>query len=213
MTDERLSIVDMFKIGVGPSSSHTLGPWRAAQQCLSRWSTSPGLEGLRAIEVHLYGSLAKTGRGHGTDIAVVAGLLGADPEVCDMADVQTRVQQALSEHAMTLPSGHRVALDVHFHHAESLPQHPNGLRFDGHWTDDRQEQLTCYSIGGGFVAWEADDRRQRSTVRLPFPIDTADDLLRWCRDSGLAISDVVLANEAAWRPEVETRAFIGRVWQ
>ena len=77
MSDERLSIVDMFKIGVGPSSSHTLGPWRAAQQCVARWATFPGLAGLIAVEAHLYGSLAKTGRGHGTDIAVIAGLLAA----------------------------------------------------------------------------------------------------------------------------------------
>ena len=90
MTDERLSIVDIFKIGVGPSSSHTLGPWRAAQQCLGRWAVFPGLAGLSAIDVHLYGSLAKTGRGHGTDIAVIGGVMGADPEVCDMRDVQVR---------------------------------------------------------------------------------------------------------------------------
>jgi L-serine dehydratase len=213
MTDERLSIVDIFKIGVGPSSSHTLGPWRAAQQCVARWTAAPGLQGLTSIDAHLYGSLAKTGRGHGTDVAVIAGLLGEDPEVCDMADVQVRVQQALAEHALTLSSGDRVGLHVHFHHAESLPAHPNGLRFEGRWSDGRQVGVTCYSIGGGFVAWDSDDQQERSSVRLPFPIDTAADLLRWCNETGLPISDVVLANEAAWRPEVETRAFIGRVWQ
>ncbi|MGI8671770.1 MAG: serine dehydratase beta chain, partial [Luteitalea sp.] len=83
MGEQRLSVVDIFKIGVGPSSSHTLGPWRAAQQCLARWTSSPGVAGLERIEVHLYGSLAKTGRGHGTDVAVIAGLIGADPETGD----------------------------------------------------------------------------------------------------------------------------------
>src|SRR5918993_3297601 len=166
MTDERLSIVDMFKIGVGPSSSHTLGPWRAAQQCLSRWSTSPGLEGLRAIEVHLYGSLAKTGRGHGTDIAVIAGLLGADPEVCDMTDVHARVQRAVTDQAITLPTGARVGLQVNFHLRESLPGHPNGLRFEGRWANGGHDVLTCFSIGGGFVVWEADEGRARTEVTL-----------------------------------------------
>jgi L-serine dehydratase len=213
MTDERLSIVDMFKIGVGPSSSHTLGPWRAAQQCVARWSTFPGLAGLAAIEAHLYGSLAKTGRGHGTDIAVIAGLLGADPESCDMHDVHARAQRALDEHAITLPGGVSVALHVRFHMGESLPAHPNGLRFEGRWADQHEEAETCFSIGGGFVKWESDEGQQRSGVTLPFPIDTADDLLRWCRESGLPISGVVLANEAAWRPEPATRAFVGRVWQ
>ena len=213
MTDERLSIVDIFKIGVGPSSSHTLGPWRAAQQCVARWSSSPGLSGLTTIDVHLYGSLAKTGRGHGTDIAILAGLLGADPEVCDMTDVHARTQRALDDHAITLSSGGRVGLHVHFHTQESLPAHPNGLRFEGHWTGGRVEEATCFSIGGGFVKWEADDGPQRGSVTLPFPIDTADDLLRWCREAGLSISSVVLANEAAWRPEAATRAFVGRIWQ
>ena len=213
MTDERLSIVDIFKIGVGPSSSHTLGPWRAAQQCLRRWASSPGLAGLTAIDVHLFGSLAKTGRGHGTDIAVVAGLLGADPEVCDMADVHVRVQQALGDETIALPDDTRVGLRVHFHTHESLAAHPNGLRFEGRWADDRREQLTCYSIGGGFVAWESDGGAPRAAVTLPFPVDTAADLLRWCRETGRSIPEIVLANEAAWRPQAETYAFIGRVWQ
>jgi L-serine dehydratase len=213
MTDERLSIIDIFKIGVGPSSSHTLGPWRAAQQCVARWATLPGLAGLARIDAHLFGSLAKTGRGHGTDIAVIAGLLGADPEVCDMTDVHARAQQALHEHAIALPGGASVELHVQFHMNESLPSHPNGLRFEGRWADGRHETLTCFSIGGGFVKWESDDGLPRGSVTLPYPIDTADDLLRWCRDTGLSISGVVLANEAAWRPESETRAFVGRVWQ
>jgi L-serine dehydratase len=187
MTDERLSIVDMFKIGVGPSSSHTLGPWRAAQQCLARWSTSPGLDGLRAIEVHLYGSLAKTGRGHGTDVAVIAGLLGADPEVCDMTDVHARAQRALTEQAICLPTGARVGLQVNFHLRESLPAHPNGLRFEGRWDDDGHDVLTCFSIGGGFVVWESDEGKAKSNVTLPFPIDRAEDLLRWCGETGLSV--------------------------
>jgi L-serine dehydratase len=213
MTDERLSIVDIFKIGVGPSSSHTLGPWRAAQQSLARWGEAPGLAGLRAIEVHLYGSLAKTGRGHGTDIAVIAGLLGADPETCDMTDVQTQAHQALAEHAITLADGAHIGLQVHFHTRESLPTHPNGMRFEAHWADGQQDAITCFSVGGGFVAWESDPRPPRAGATLPFPIDTAEDLLRWCRDADLSVADVVLANEAAWRPEAETRAFIARVWQ
>ncbi len=213
MVEERLSIVDIFKIGVGPSSSHTLGPWRAAQQCLARWDVSPGLDGLRAIDAHLYGSLAKTGHGHGTDVAIVAGLLGADPETCDMVDVHADVQRALSGEAIGLPGGQRAELHVHFHDQETLPAHPNGLRFEGRWADGCGETLTCYSVGGGFVAWEDGEGPARPAVTLPFPVDTAADLLRWCAQSGLSVSDIVLANEAAWRPEAETREFIARAWQ
>src|SRR5688572_14075540 len=154
MIDERLSIVDMFKIGVGPSSSHTLGPWRAAQQCLARWRDDIGLDRLTGIAVHLYGSLAKTGRGHGTDISVVAGLLGADPETCDMAQVQAAVQTALASGRLPLPAdalkaspdpGRACAVEVHFHRTEALPAHPNGLRFDATMDDGRTERVTCYS--------------------------------------------------------------------
>jgi L-serine dehydratase len=213
MTDERLSIVDIFKIGVGPSSSHTLGPWRAAQQCLAQWRQSPGLDGLEAIVVGLFGSLAKTGRGHGTDIAVVAGLLGADPETCDMSRVQPQVQGALDTHVVTLPGGQDVRLEVRFHPHEALPAHPNGLRFDGRWSGGRHASLTCYSIGGGFVRWEEGDGQTRSRVTLPYPIDTAEDLLRGCGQSALPVSGLVRANERAWRSDRETDAFIARVWQ
>ncbi|WP_239493490.1 L-serine ammonia-lyase, iron-sulfur-dependent, subunit alpha [Luteitalea sp. TBR-22] len=212
MTDERLSIVDMFKIGVGPSSSHTLGPWRAAQQCVAAWGASPGLDGLRRIDVHLFGSLAKTGRGHGTDVAVVAGLIGADPETCEMTEVHGRVTRALAEAAVALPGHDVVALQVHFHTHEVLPQHPNGLRFSGVWSGDTVRERTCFSVGGGFVVWEDDRGQSRETVTLPYPVDTAEDLLRWCGEAGLSVSSVVLANEAAWRPEAETRAFIARIW-
>ena len=212
MADERLSIVDIFKIGVGPSSSHTLGPWRAAQQCLARWRDDAGLDALQAIEVHLFGSLAKTGRGHGTDIAVIAGLLGADPETCDMAEVQAAVSQVLT--SKRLPIGERVIVgcDVIFHPHEALPQHPNGLQFHGQWHDGRREVATCFSVGGGFVVWEGSDQSSRSTVTLPFPIDTADDVLRWCEQTGQSVSHVVRANEASWRPDADTNVFIARIW-
>ncbi len=213
MADERLSIVDIFKIGVGPSSSHTLGPWRAAEQCMARWAAEPGLAGIDAIEVHLYGSLAKTGRGHGTDIAVVAGLLGADPETCDMVDVQARVRLALEARTLTLATGDTASLDVVFHERESLPEHPNGMRFVSQWADGSRDEIVCFSIGGGFVAWQGRDGASGSRVSLPFPIDTAEDLLRWCETTGGSIADVVLQNEAVWRPRAETDAFTARVWR
>ncbi len=213
MTDERLSIVDIFKVGVGPSSSHTLGPWRAAQQCLRQWSEVPGLDGLEAVVVHLFGSLAKTGRGHGTDIAVIAGLLGADPETCEMTEVQAHVQDALGTHSVQLADGPRVRLDVRFHATETLPAHPNGLRFEGSWADGRRHVLTCYSTGGGFVVWEGAERQSGPTVRLPYPIDTAADVLRWCAHTTMSVSELVRANERAWRSDEETDAYLARIWR
>ncbi len=213
MTDERLSIVDIFKIGVGPSSSHTLGPWRAAQQCLSRWRETQGLDGLDTVAVHLFGSLAKTGRGHGTDVAVVAGLLGADPETCDMSDVQSRVGVALAERTVQLPRGPRVGMEVVFHPAEALPAHPNGLRFEASWCDGRRDARTCYSTGGGFVTWHDEEGPGGPPPRLPYPIDTAADVLRWCGEERLSVSALVRANERAWRSDEETDAYVDRAWQ
>jgi L-serine dehydratase len=163
--------------------------------------------------VHLFGSLAKTGRGHGTDIAVVAGLLDADPETCDMSRVRAQVQAALETHTLPLPGGATAQLDVQFHAGEALQAHPNGLRFEGAWSDGRHTSLTCYSIGGGFVRWEDADGQARDRVELPYPVDTAEDLLRGCGESGLPVSGLVRANERAWRSDSETDAFIARIWQ
>lgn len=212
---ERLSVFDIFKIGIGPSSSHTLGPWRAAQRFVERLRGRAELDRVVAIRVRLHGSLAKTGRGHGTDVAVQAGLLGADPVTCDMAALWSALASVAS--AGRLPLGSReVAFapgrDIEFH-ADLLPGHPNGLTFAATLEPAAVVERTYYSVGGGFVVGEDEEVGGAAAVTLPFPIDTADHLERWCEETGWPIWRVVEENERCWRPDGDTRAGLLDCWR
>ena len=206
----------MFKIGVGPSSSHTLGPWRAAQRFTDSLVARHGLGGLRRVTVMLYGSLAKTGKGHGTDIAIQLGLAGEDPVTFDPANIDTAIAEIQTQKQLNIRGTQRIAFDpavnIAFLYAETLPYHPNAMTFTAEWTDGFQMAETWYSIGGGFVKKEGEETSAGSSVQLPFPIDTNNDLLHWCRKTGLPISEVVMENEAAWRSEAETRTGVQRIW-
>jgi L-serine dehydratase len=133
MKEERISVFDIFKIGIGPSSSHTLGPWRAAQQFLKSLQSRVELERVISVKVHLYGSLAKTGKGHGTDIAVILGLSGYDPVTIETADIDRILSEISSSESILLHGEMKLTFspkkDVLFHFTESLPFHPNGLTF------------------------------------------------------------------------------------
>ena len=216
MPHESISVKDIFKIGIGPSSSHTLGPWRAAQRFTDSIRARNGLAGLQHVSVLLYGSLAKTGRGHGTDIAIQLGLAGEDPVTFDTGMIDTTIQTIRLTQKLTIRGEQTVLFDpdtdISFLYSETLPYHPNAMTFLAGWEDGREMAETWYSIGGGFVKKEGEEMEATASVQLPFPIDTAADLLHWCRKTGLAISEVVLENEAAWRPEEETRRDIRRIW-
>jgi L-serine dehydratase len=214
---ECISVFDMFKIGVGPSSSHTLGPWRAAQRFTASIEDRYGLPGIRSVKVLLYGSLAKTGKGHGTDIAIQLGLAGEDPVTFDTGMIETAVLTISTDKKLNLRGRQPVPFDpttdISFLYSETLPYHPNAMTFLAEWEDGRQLAETWYSIGGGFVKKEGGETGIGSSVQLPFPIDTSADLLHWCRKTGLTISEVVMENEAAWRPEEETRQGVAKLWK
>ena len=216
MAHEAISVFDMFKIGIGPSSSHTLGPWRAAQRFTEALRAQGRLEAVSGLRVLLYGSLAKTGKGHGTDVAVLLGLAGEDPVTVPVASLDEKIAQIGSERRLTLggsfPISFDPATDIGFLMTESLPFHPNALSFLATFADASALSDTYYSIGGGFVVKEGESQG-KSAVQLPFPINTADDLLHWCRKTGLAINEVVAENESAWRPEADTRAGVLRIWK
>ena len=217
MPHEAISVFDMFKIGVGPSSSHTLGPWRAAQRFCESLFLSGQLPSVTAIRIFLYGSLAKTGRGHGTDIAVMLGLCGDDPVTFDVNKITPKINDIQSMRKLILHGLHEIDFDpredIEFLAAESLPFHPNGLTFLASLQGGDDIAQTYYSIGGGFVIREGDTNGAGSNVQLPFPIDKADDLLHWCRKTGLSISEVVMENESSWRSESETRKGVLKIWQ
>jgi len=213
---ESISVFDIFKIGVGPSSSHTLGPWRAAQRFLDSLRKNGKLEDVVSVRVLLYGSLAKTGKGHGTDIAVQMGLAGEDPVTIDVDTLEPKINDIASMKRMVLGKKHEINFDpredIDFLITESLPFHPNGLSFLATKKNNEQIAETFYSVGGGFVVKEGESEQSSSGVQLPFPIDTSEELLHWCRKTGLGVFEVVLENEGAWRSEAETKNGLLRIW-
>lgn len=215
MKREAISVFDIFKIGVGPSSSHTLGPWRAALR-FNETVSAKGWEQVQQVKVLLYGSLAKTGKGHGTDIAVILGLCGEDPVTFDVNAITDKIQQISTEKKMRYAGRVDIdfdpAIDVAFLMQESLPFHPNAVTFLCTYKDGTQIAETYYSIGGGFVVKEGEENNTGNVVELPFPIEKADDLLHWCRKTGLSISEVVMENEISWQQETEVRKGVLRLW-
>ncbi|RVU01925.1 L-serine ammonia-lyase [Mucilaginibacter limnophilus] len=209
MQREQISVFDMFKIGVGPSSSHTLGPWRAAQQFVQWLKQQQLLPLVSQVKILLYGSLAKTGKGHGTDIAILLGLSGADPVTFEVDKIDSKVDDIIVSKKLELNSEAPVSFyfddDLLFLFNESLPYHPNAVTFQAFLSTGKAVSATYYSIGGGFVVKEGEEKGTKTEVDLPFPIDTAGDLLHWCMKTGLKISEVVLENELAWRSEQDTR--------
>ena len=217
MTEERISVFDIFKIGIGPSSSHTLGPWRAAQQFLKKLDSTVGLQNIKHVKVLLYGSLAKTGKGHGTDIAVILGLSGYDPVTIDTTDIDRILAEIASNETILLQGEMKITFapksDVVFLMKESLPFHPNGLTFIAAFGELEEIKETYYSIGGGFVVQEdSQDSRQAVKSILPYPIDYAADLLKWHRMTGKAIWEIVLENEKTWRDEIVIRKELMNIW-
>ncbi len=217
MSHEAISVLDIFKIGVGPSSSHTLGPWRAALQFLQTLTQRDHITHVKSLRVLLYGSLAKTGRGHGTDVAVQLGLCGEDPVHFDVYQIDARIQDIRQMRRLVLSGVHEIEFipeeDIEFMMEESLPFHPNAMSFLYELNNGESWCETYYSVGGGFVVKEGEHDLKTTSVDLPFPIDQASDLTHWCIKTGLTIPEVVMENELAWRPEAETRKIILQIWK
>ncbi len=211
-----ISAFDIFKIGVGPSSSHTLGPWRAAQRAVQRWQDLGVFDSITGVEVDLYGSLAKTGRGHMTDMAVMLGLSNEDPVTCDTATLPARVEAIRRSRALALGGRRTVpfdsAADLRFNSRVSLPQHPNALTLTALLADGSRALETYYSVGGGFIVQEGESGEDQSSASLPFPIESAADLLGHCSEQGLTIPQVVWRNELAWRTPEEIHRGLGAIW-
>jgi L-serine dehydratase len=215
-----ISVFNLFTIGIGPSSSHSIGPMRASRQFVDRLRAEGKLAGCAEVEVRLYGSLALTGKGHGTDKAVLLGLEGETPEGIDPDEVEPRVAAIRENAQLKLADGPTVPFveDKHllFLRKESLPQHPNGMRFTARdAVGQTLLEYTCFSIGGGFVVDEIDadaDQVSHDETKLPYPYKTGDDLLRLASETGLSISEMTLANELVWRSEHEIRAGLLERW-
>lgn len=217
--DVALSVFDMFKVGIGPSSSHTVGPMRAALRFVRELEASDKLDVATRVGAELFGSLGATGKGHGSDKAVILGLLGENPESVDIDGIDTRLEQIQSAKRISLLGRHEVDFgprDLIFHKRKSLPGHPNGMRFvvaDEH--GERIHERVYYSVGGGFVVDEAAagaDRIVPDRSQVPHPFASGAELLAQCEDAGVSISTLVLRNEQTWRSEAEVREKLGHIW-
>ncbi|WP_188783482.1 L-serine ammonia-lyase [Nocardioides phosphati] len=215
-----LSAFDLYSVGIGPSSSHTVGPMRAAKLFVDGLAASGRLDDVRRVRAELFGSLGATGHGHGSPKAVVLGLEGEDPATVDTDRAEVRIDEIRTSGQLVLGGTHPVPFavddDLLMHRRKSLPAHPNGMTFAAY--DESGEQIefrTYYSVGGGFVVDEVAtgaDRIVLDETPVKFPFTTGGELLEICEREGLSISDVMLANEQAWRSESEIRAGMLHLW-
>lgn len=214
-----LSVCDLYTIGIGPSSSHTVGPMRAGYRFAQSLRGQDILSSVASVTAELYGSLALTGKGHATDTAVLVGLSGQQPETVDPDAVPDIVSAIAERRLMNLGGEHAIVFDLSsdmvWHFSEVLPGHPNGLRFTA-----RDVGGAClytrdyYSVGGGFVVTDGEDEAALTPGRnvfQPYPYDSADELIAICKGEGLSVAAVMMANEQVWRSESETCAFLDRV--
>ena len=215
-----LSVFDIFKVGIGPSSSHTMGPMRAAHEFVAALKHDGLLQRTCQIAVRLYGSLALTGLGHGTDRAILAGLEGALPETVDPDSIELTLARIRTSGRIRLLGEHEIAFDepmqLLFMQHERLPRHSNGMRFTALAADGgvlREEDY--YSIGGGFIVHgdQAEAAEAHAHPPPPYPFASGDELLAQCREHGLEIFELMLANERAWASDAEVRAKLLKLWQ
>ena len=215
-----ISVFDLFKIGIGPSSSHTVGPMRAANMFVQSLREAGDFDRLRRLHVALYGSLGATGKGHGTDKAVILGLEGEDPETVDTHSIPARLEQVTANGHLRLNGERELTFnateDLTFHRSEVLPFHPNGMTFSAFDAGGAPlMERTYYSIGGGFVLNEAaagEDRIVEDTTVLPLPFASGAEMLARCAEEGISISQVMLKNEQVWRSADEINAGLLNIW-
>ncbi|SEC91390.1 L-serine dehydratase [Tenacibaculum sp. MAR_2009_124] len=213
-----ISVFDMLKIGVGPSSSHTLGPWRAAQQWIQKLKNNDLISNIRTIKVNLYGSLSLTGKGHATDLAVLLGLSGTDPEYIPIEDIENIISKIKNTNTLNF-DGEKIldfSMDQVIFNKEFLPFHSNGLTFIALSKENEIiSSETYYSIGGGFVIQEKVETSEENEINkenFPFPINRATELENYCKKEKKNISDIVLSNELVLKSNNEIDLELRRIW-
>lgn len=215
---ECISIFDMLKIGIGPSSSHTLGPWRAAERWIEELKAAGLFTEVEKIQVHIYGSLSLTGKGHATDYALMLGLSGADPVEILIEDIHGIVKDIHDNHILNFGNVRKIAFapkeDILFHR-KFLEFHANGLQFEATLKSGKKKLNTYYSIGGGFVVVKErkNAKRKKATFdTFPFPVQNGKELLAYCDCKNISISELVLENERSLRSDSEIDVNIKKVW-
>ena len=212
-----ISVFDMLKIGVGPSSSHTLGPWRAAQQWIKQVKNNNIFDNIDGIKIDLYGSLSLTGKGHATDFAVLLGLSGTDPEYIPISDIDIIINSIKKLNKLNFNNEKKISFSIEnvVFNKDFLPFHSNGITFRGFCKGKEISVETYYSIGGGFIVKEEDSLSEEIEItkqNFPFPINRAIQLEEYCKNENLLISDIVLKNELELRSEEEIDFELKRIW-
>ncbi|MFN4290481.1 MAG: L-serine ammonia-lyase [Permianibacter sp.] len=215
-----ISVFDMFSIGIGPSSSHTVGPMRAAKRFVNRLQENDLLSNTVKVKAELYGSLGATGKGHGSDKAVLLGLEGEQPDLVDIDSIEPRLEAMAKNKQLNLAGSKLLdfdpATDLVFYKRQTLPAHPNGMKFYAY--DDADNELlqrTYYSVGGGFIVSgdvNPDDPIVEDKTPVKYPFSTGAELLAQCKQHGISISTLMLENEKSWRTEKEIRDGLLRIW-
>ena len=213
-----VSVFDLFKIGIGPSSSHTVGPMRAARMFAQSLDERGCLRDVSEVKIALYGSLGATGKGHGSDKGVLLGLMGQAPDTVDPDLIEILLEDVRANRILALLGKHAVRFIEKEHFAffrrEAMPQHPNGMKFEAFTCDGKLiAEKTYLSVGGGFVTSADDDTVRSDTAALPHPFRTGQELLAVCRDTGKSIAQVMLENEQCWRSETEVREGLLGIWR
>ncbi len=214
---ESISIFDMLKIGIGPSSSHTLGPWRAAERWIAELKNNNHFDNITSIVVDLYGSLSLTGKGHATDLAVILGLSGADPETVPVVSIDKTITTLKETKLLLVNNEKKISFDIDTHinfNRDFLPFHANGMTFTAS-VGSKKVSSTYYSIGGGFVVKEErkNAKKQLAVFKtFPYPIQKSAELIKYCHQLHMPISGVVLENEKSLRTSAEIDIEIQRIW-
>ena len=215
---ESISVFEIIKVGIGPSSSHTMGPWNAAEMFLNEVKRTHNLQNVKEIFVEFFGSLAKTGVGHGTDIAAMLGLCGENFKKIDTDSIDTKIAQIKNSQIINLGGEKEISFiygkNLVLNMEKSLDFHPNGMIFKAIFEDGETLEKDYYSVGGGFVATKEDNSIESQCIRTLYPCHKGEDVIKFCKKLNLEkFSDLVYINEEAWRTKDETRAEALYIWQ
>ncbi|WP_417664897.1 L-serine ammonia-lyase [Pseudidiomarina sp.] len=218
-----ISVFDIYKVGIGPSSSHTVGPMRAAYEFLQAADKAVGLSKADGIAIELFGSLGQTGKGHGTGKAVILGLAGELPETVDTTTVDDFLKSTYESQKLNLLGQHEVHFPregaIVFHRRKTMPRHANAMELRLYQGDEVIYKDLYYSIGGGFIVRDADFEEtleeviEQSSKPIPYPFDSCDELLKHCNEHGMRISSLMLANEKVFRSEADIRKGLMHIWK
>ena len=214
---EKISVFEIFKIGIGPSSSHSMGPWNAAKDFLHLLEQkNKELNNIKSIDIELFGSLAKTGKGHGTDKAIMMGLMGYDIEIFKTELLEKNIKDIVSEKKIVLLNKFKVDFDpdqnIHFNFLKKDLKHANTMNFKVYFNNGEQLTSTYYSTGGGFIEREGARYKKSRKAEIPFPIQKAKEILEWCIKENKSLSEISLENELCWRTRKDIMTSLDNIW-